>query len=52
MIWSLHQREDRLANSELKMTRLGEGINALKVVVMKVKGERGDLKGLVEMMTM
>ena len=44
-------REDKCANSELETARLGGKIDALKVVVKEVEGERDDLKGLVEMMT-
>ena len=43
-------REERCADSELETARLGGKIDALKVVVMKVEGERDENKGLVEMM--
>ena len=44
-------REERCVNSELEKARLGGKIDALKVVVTTVEGERDELKGLVEMMT-
>ena len=44
-------REERCVGSWLKMARLGRNIDALKVVVTKVEGERYELKGLFEMMT-
>ena len=40
-------REERCFDSELKTAWLGGNINALKVVVTKVEGERSELKGLV-----
>ena len=44
-------REDRCDHSELETPHLGGEIDALKVVVTKVNGERNDIKGLIEMMT-
>ena len=43
-------REERCANSELEMARLGGNIDALKVVVTKFEGGKEELKGLVKMM--
>ena len=40
----MYVREERCAESELEMARLGENINALKVVVTNVKGERDKIK--------
>ena len=44
-------RDERCADSELETDRLGGNIDALKVVVKKVEGERDKLKGMVEIMT-
>ena len=44
-------REERCVGSWLKMARLGRNIDALKVVVTKVEGERYEIKGLFKMMT-
>ena len=44
-------RDERCTISDLKTARLGRNINALKVVVMKVEGERGELKCMLKMMT-
>ena len=44
-------REERCSDSELETTRMGGKIDALKVVVTKVEGDRDNLKDLVKMMT-
>ena len=44
-------REERCTEYELETSGMGGKINALKVVVTKIKGERDELKGVVEMMT-
>ena len=43
--------EERRADFELETAQLGVKIDALKVVVTKVEGEREKLKSLVKMMT-
>ena len=42
-------RKERCADSELEKAHMGGEIDALKVVVKKVKGERDKIKGLVKM---
>ena len=40
----------RCTNSELEMSRLGENIKSLKLLVTKIDGERDNIKGLADTM--
>ena len=44
-------REERCADYELETARMGGNIDALKVVVTKVEGQKDDLNGMVDIMT-
>ena len=44
-------REERCADYELETARMGGKIDALKVVVTKVEGQKDDLNGMVDIMT-